>query len=69
MSDKIFPPARSGEILPEDELVGPPPNRPMSEAERRGFNWALGAMMLWGAQLERNGQLTGGTSTPGTGRR
>jgi hypothetical protein len=48
--------------LADAAALGPMPARPMTPDERRGFNWALGCLMLWGAQLERSGRMTGGAA-------
>ncbi len=46
-----LPPAMTGEIFPEPAGFGPPLARPMTEDERRGFNWALEALQLWGGLM------------------
>lgn len=47
-------------LLADLNALGPMPSRPMTDDERRGFNWALGAMMLWGKRIEREGLPLGG---------
>lgn len=46
--------------LTELAELGPMPGRQMTDDERRGFNWALGAMILWGTKIEREGIPLGG---------
>ena len=45
------PPAISGDVMHEATGFGPPLDRPMTEEERRGFNWALDALQLWGGLM------------------
>jgi len=48
-------PTATGVILADDTDMGPPLHRPMTEDERRGFNWACQALRLWGNQISRGG--------------
>lgn len=57
-------PAQTGTGTPESDDFGPPFDRPMTEDERRGFNWACEALQVWGHQIVKNGFRTGGATAP-----